>query len=363
MKSQDRRLISLDVGRGITIMGMLIVNNPGNPNYIYSQFSHVAWNGLHFADLGVPVFLFIVGIALAFSLGRRIEQQVPKSELYKKIVIRTVIIFGLGLFLNAFPFFQAYPFEFKDPASIPVMGVLQRIALSYFFASVIYLESQRPLYLTTWTFGLLLCYQLFLVQLPVPLAFSEWQQVYQSAFGRQFILFVETIPATALVLIGTLTGLLLYSSRSVQKKGAMLLLAGIVFLALGLLASSIWPINKRIMSTPFVLISSGIALMIYSVLYWIIEVRNLQKWTLPFQIFGKNALLVFVGSIMLSELIKVLIFPDGWGNGTIRNIVYYQLFLPVMGAYTASFLYGLLVMMFWLVVMGILYRKKVFIKV
>ena len=129
-----KRLVSLDVFRGITIAGMVLVNNPGTWSSIYWPLEHAEWNGWTPTDLVFPFFLFIVGVSITLAFARRVEEGKVKRDLYLKVIKRTAIIFGLGLFLNGFPYFPL--------ATIRIAGVLQRIALCYLIASLIFLTTK-----------------------------------------------------------------------------------------------------------------------------------------------------------------------------------------------------------------------------
>ena len=344
-------------------MGMIIANNPGNPDYVYKHLTHAAWNGLHFADLGVPAFLFIVGISLVFSLGKRIKREEKQGQLYKKILSRTAIIFGLGVFVDFFPFISVDPFQLSSFISLStVMGVLQRIALGYFFASIIYLSSKNPMIITIWIFVLLISHQIVLMQFPIP---DGQERYFKSFLGGEFYVIIQTISATVIVLFGVMGGILLRQSDKLRQNSLILLTAGLTFIILALGTSSICPIIKDISTPTFILITAGYAAVVFCFFYWLIEIRTFDKWILPFTIFGKNAISVFVGSILLAKLIEIIMLPERWGldGRNIRELIYNQLLVLYSDAYVASFLYSLLVMTLWLVLMKVLHKHNLFIKV
>jgi predicted acyltransferase len=211
---KETRLTSLDVFRGATIAGMILVNNPGSWSYVYPQLRHADWHGWTFTDLIFPFFLFIVGVAIVFSFSRRVELGYSRVKLFGKVVRRTIILFALGLFLNGFPEFNF--------STIRIMGVLQRIAICYFFASVIYLTSSVR-WQAFWSFALLFIYWGLMEFVPVP---GIGAGLYEK--GRNFAAYVDslilkghmwsatktwdpegivsTIPAISTTLFGVLTG-------------------------------------------------------------------------------------------------------------------------------------------------------------
>lgn len=376
MELQGKRLVSLDVGRGITIMGMLIANNQGNWNHVYSQLQHAQWNGLHIADLGIPTFLFIVGMALTFSLEKRFKRGASKADIYKKAVTRASLLFLIGLFVEAFPFIAFNPLRIEI-MPIQYLGVLQSIALSYLFATILYLEFKKWYKVLLLGVGLLAAYWYLLTQIPVSVpgtAAAEssniFSYVYNTLSGNydsihywEKVKLLGLIPGTAAVLFGTVAGLVLRFNKPQIVKCALFFTGGVIALALGLLFHSYFPINKKILSSSYIVCTIGIALIIFSLLYWIIEMRKWNWWTTPFKAFGKNALLVFIGSVMLSKLIALISFPEGWGSGTFQEIMYYNYLLPISNPTTASFIYAFLIMSFWLAVMWVLKKQKIFVKV
>ncbi|MCJ7582235.1 MAG: heparan-alpha-glucosaminide N-acetyltransferase domain-containing protein, partial [Candidatus Aminicenantes bacterium] len=290
------RLVSLDVFRGITIAGMILVNNPGSWSFIYAPLRHAKWHGWTPTDLIFPFFLFIVGVSITFSFSKRIENRAITSALYLKIIRRTVLLFTVGYFLRVFPSFN---FE-----SIRIPGVLQRIALCYLFASLLFLKV-RPKGRVALSIFLLAGYWAVMKLIPVPgygagvlefegnlCGFIDTKllagHLYKTTFDPEGIL--STFPAVATALLGTLTGDWLLSKRDQGRKMAGLFAAGIILVISGLLLHPIFPINKQLWTSTFVIFTAGAALLILGLCYGINDVWGQKKWAYPFLVFGTNAI-------------------------------------------------------------------------
>ncbi|MDZ7681281.1 MAG: heparan-alpha-glucosaminide N-acetyltransferase domain-containing protein [Fodinibius sp.] len=221
MVQRTERLVSLDVFRGITIAGMILVNNPGSWSHVYPPLLHAEWHGWTPTDLIFPFFLFIVGVAMTYSFGKMFEQGISKSEIYKKVCQRAAILFAIGLFMAIFPLVRFDPLRLYDFSTMRIMGVLQRIALCYLFASIIYLEFRNIGAQLFWLIGLLAGYWLVMTIIPVPGhgAGNMSQEGNLAAYIDQLIMtdhlwkpgwdpegLLSTIPAIGTVLIGLLTG-------------------------------------------------------------------------------------------------------------------------------------------------------------
>jgi Uncharacterized conserved protein len=351
-----QRLLSLDAFRGITIAGMVLVNNPGSWDAIYSPLEHAEWNGWTPTDLVFPFFLFIVGVAITLSLGKRVAARGPKRDLYLKIFRRALLIFVIGLILNTFPFYDFAKGEWLDVGMIRIMGVLQRIAICYLVASLLFLH-------TTWReqltigIGLLIIYWFLMTMIDVPgcletsvnlkpcnLAafidrsiFTEnhmWQQ--SKVYDPEGLL--STIPVVTTI-IGMLTGkwltrrdegegirdkssddnaigdsdssLIPYTS-SLNTVSAIFFF-GTLLVALGWIWNFWFPINKRLWTGSYVLFTAGLALCFLGACYWLIDIKKFQAWAKPFFIFGANAIALYIGSEIMAVALGVIRVtgPDG----------------------------------------------------
>ena len=340
------RLVSLDVFRGATIAAMILVNDPGSWQYVYPPLRHAEWHGWTFTDLIFPFFLFIVGVAIVFAFSRRLEQNVPQIELYKKIIRRTLILFALGLFLNGFPFFNL--------STLRIMGVLQRIAVCYFFASVVFLHMRFPT-----PFGvavaLLFIYWALMEWIPVP---GIGAGVYEK--GANFAAYIDslilkghmwkytktwdpegiisTLPAISTTLFGVLTGHLLRSKKERVEKTALMLIYG----NLALLIGSIWnvwlPINKNLWTSSYSVFMAGMAMITLGIIYYIVDVKGYRKGTRPFVIYGMNAIAVYVlsGIVAKTTIIIKVASPSGEPI-SLKTWIYENIFLPLLGPLNGSF--------------------------
>ncbi len=261
------RLASLDAFRGFTIALMILVNSPGDPAAVYSNLSHVDWNGWTFADSVFPSFLFIVGVSIVFSFARQKEKGIRNSAFMVRLLRRTIILFALGLFINLFPAFHL--------STIRIPGVLQRIALCYFFASLIVLKADLRGRIL-WLIGLLASYWLMMRFIPVPgigagvlepgQNFAAWVDshflsghmwsYYDGEWDPEGI--VSTIPAIATTLFGVLTGQWLRSSLPERRKVAGMVCAGVVLLIAGYILDRWLPINKSIWTSTFSIFMAGL---------------------------------------------------------------------------------------------------------
>lgn len=367
----NSRLLSLDVFRGITIALMILVNSPGNQT-AYAWLSHSAWNGCTLADMVFPFFLFIVGVSLVFSLSKSLEQKISTRQLFKRVTQRAIIIFLIGLFLNAFP----YHFHLD---TIRVYGVLQRIAICYFIASLLFLKTgvrtQAIIFII-----LLILYWLMINFMYVPnygignltlegnlagyidrLIFSS-EHLYEKVFDPEGVL--STMPAVATTLLGNLTGIWLLTKRKAKTKLQGITLVGIIALILGWTSGLFFPINKNLWSSSYVLWTGGFALILLAACYWLIEVKQWKKWSKPFEIFGLNAIAAYFLHIFFLKIQAIIHIHRMDGSmGNLRYFISEHLFGWTTDLKAASFMYAILYLLFWLVILSILYRKKLFIKI
>lgn len=366
------RLISLDVFRGITIALMILVNNPGGSVY-YAPLQHADWNGWTLADLVFPFFLFIVGVAIPYALGNRIDRGETTKKLLLRVTRRTLILFALGLFLNGFPFF--------DFSTLRIMGVLQRIALCYFFASIIFLAFKTKKQAATIVF-LSLFYWALMVLVPVPGYgpgvlekegnLAAW--VDNIVLGRGHLWgtsvtwdpegLLSTMPAIATTLIGVLAGECLRSSRKPREKSTNLFLSGVLLIAVGTLWNLWFPINKSLWTSSYVAFTGGIGLILLATCYFIVDVKNHVKWTKPFVALGLNAIILYV----LSEIVNLAFINATVSNadGTsiaLKTAIYENLFASWAGQLNGSLFYAVAYLMLWLGVAAVLYRLRIFIKI
>ena len=365
----QKRLSSLDAFRGITIAGMILVNNPGSWSHVYPPLLHSEWNGWTPTDLIFPFFLFIVGVALTFSLEKQLNVH-DRRYVYLKIARRTLILFGLGLFLSGFPYYNL--------AKIRIPGVLQRIAVVYCIASVITLNTRVKG--QAWTMaGLLLLYWGLMKLIPVPghgagdlsatgnlAAFVDNKllhgHIWKETWDPEGVL--STIPAVATTLSGVLTGHWLRSGRDKQEIAGWMFVAGWIAIVVGLFWGIVFPINKSLWTSSYVVFTSGAALQFLAFCYWLIDVKGIKKWAHFAIVYGMNAIAVFVLSGLVARILiyTKIILPDG-GKLSLKGWIYQHFFLSWAEPINASLAFAVFNVLFWLGLMAILYRKRIFIKI
>ncbi|MBO9682439.1 MAG: DUF5009 domain-containing protein [Flavisolibacter sp.] len=412
----NQRYYSLDVFRGATVCLMILVNNPGSWSHIYGPLEHAEWHGLTPTDLVFPFFLFAVGNALAFVMPRFEER--GAAYFWKKIIRRTLLIYAIGLFLNWWPFVRwqgdhlagvgwTWVNSEGKIAGIRVLGVLQRIAICYFFGSVIvYYLKVRGAFLAGLI--LLLLYWLLVYTLGDPVdpyskagffgnAIDEkiltWPHMYS---GEPYTMngvvrpfdpegLMSTIPAIVNVIFGFLVGdYLRKRGKHIQQmqdnavKGfeiyqtlTVLFVAAVGFMVAGYVWDLSFPVNKRIWTSSYVVLTTGMAIAILSTLVYAIEVKGIRNWlTHFFDVFGKNALFVFALSAFLPRGLRLIRIPNGLnGKGepvylSPWNFIYERGYKLIPGdPRIGSLLFALTVIAFMWAICYWLDRKKIYIKV
>ena len=365
----NRRLLSLDVFRGLTIAGMIVVNTPGN-QAAYTQLDHAEWSGCTMTDLVFPFFLFIAGVSLVFSLSKRLESGRTEG-LAAQILRRTAVIFGLGLFLNAIPNYH--------PSTIRILGVLQRIAICYGVTSLLFLKTSLKTQIGI-AAAALLGYWLAMTYIPVPgfgagvltkdgslASFIDrallGAHTYRGGvYDPEGIL--STIPSLATALLGVFTGLWLRSRRDDKGKIYGMLAAGTLLACAGWLWGRWFPINKALWTSSYVLYTAGLALYALAFCYQLIEVQRVKAWAKPFEIYGVNAIAAYITPILLLKFL-VLYKLDVPGGEPIQLRIWLcdRLFGTWLSPLNASAAFAFSYALLWLVPFWLLYRKKIFIKI
>ncbi|HEX8354516.1 MAG TPA: heparan-alpha-glucosaminide N-acetyltransferase domain-containing protein [Pyrinomonadaceae bacterium] len=367
------RLLSLDAFRGLTVAGMILVNNPGTWGSIYGPLQHASWHGWTPTDLVFPFFLFIVGVSVTLALSRRAESAGGRRDLYVKILRRSLIIFALGLFLAGFPSF--------DLSTIRIPGVLQRIAVCYLCAALIFLHTdwRKQLYVVA---ALLLGYWALMTLVPVPgygpgdLDSKEWNlaaYVDRAVFGRHVWSqakvydpegILSTLGALATTLAGVLTGHLLRSRRGDFEKVSAMFVAGAAAIVAGWAWDSWLPVNKALWTSSYVLLTAGMALQLLAVCYWLIDLKGRRRWAFPFVVFGTNALAAFFLTGLCAKLLGLIKLTGADGKpASLHSVIYKGVFDSSLAAKDASLAFALCFVAVWFGLMWLLYRRKIFIKV
>jgi predicted acyltransferase len=352
----------LDVFRGATVALMILVNNPGNWSYIYAPFDHAPWHGCTPTDLVFPFFLFAVGNALAFVLPSL--EAAGDAVFLKKIFTRTLLIFGIGLFLNWFPFVKWADghLEFKAWAGIRILGVLQRIALAYCFASlIIYCGKLRGAFFAAAVILLgywAVCFVLGNPSDPYSLSGYFGTGIDKAVLGVTHMYkgegvafdpegLASTLPAVVQVIFGYFVGQTILQKGKTFEMVAGLFVVGCVMVFAGFCWDMVFPINKKIWSSSFVIYTTGLATLVLCVLMYLIELRGKRSGLSRFfDVFGKNALFIFMVSGIVPRLYGLFHIPDGVNTkGEIRYTslggwMYDHIFSPAFGLMNGSLLYA-----------------------
>jgi predicted acyltransferase len=365
---------------------MILVNDPGSWGHIYPPLEHAEWNGWTPTDLIFPFFLFIVGVSLTLSFAARIARGIARRALVMHVLRRSALIFALGLFLNGFPDF--------DLGTLRIMGVLQRIALCYLAAGLLYLftfQRETPagqperihanLRMTAAVaVALLIGYWALMTFVPVPgygaghLGKEDNLGAYVDRTLMPGHLWSEsvtwdpegllsTLPAIATLLIGILAGEWLRSGRSGSRKAVGLAAAGLVLLIAGRLLHPYFPINKNLWTSSFVLFTGGAAMLALAACYWIADVRAWRGWTPPFLVFGTNAILAYALAAIVSEISTDFEFSTAGGHETtLHGWIYDGYFLPRASPVNASLAFALFFVLVIFVLLLPFYRRKLFLR-
>ncbi|ACE06580.1 hypothetical protein Aasi_1258 [Candidatus Amoebophilus asiaticus 5a2] len=380
MQHLKQRLVSLDFFRGLTVAGMILANNPGSWGHIYAPLKHAEWHGCTPTDLIFPFFLFIVGVSIAFAIGSKKELPETHSQLILKSVRRMLTLFCLGIFLALYPKIFTSPIEAFKTVRIP--GVLQRTAIVYFISTIIFLKF-TPRTILKIMLGLLVSYWILMTFVPVPgIGYANLEQETNLAAWIDRNLLTEphlwkavrtwdpegilgTISAIATGLSGILAGILLQrKDQSDTEKIARLFSSGTLAVITGLIWNFIFPINKSLWTSSFVLYTSGLAYIILALCYWIIDVKGYKRFTKPIVAYGVNAITVFFVSGLLPRTLNLIKVTSADGNKTsLLTYLYKSLFIPYLSPYNASLTWAIMWLLIWMCILWIMYNRKIFIKV
>ncbi len=396
------RLASLDVFRGMTVAAMLLVNNPGSWGSIFPPLAHAEWHGWTPTDLIFPFFLFIVGVTTALSLSIRRTRGASDRDLIRNIVRRATLIVLCGLLLNAFPFYTWGSVEgVEDPTLVQRVldrfehlrfaGVLQRIGIAYLLGALLTLRTRKR---TQWIViaTLLVGYWALLTLVPVPgtgrLGAEVLDQPSQTlaAWTDRLLLGekhiwkssrtwdpegpLSTLPAIATVMLGVLAGSALSGRERLAERMASLFAMGGLGTVAGLIWSWIFPINKSLWTSSYVLFTAGVAAMCIATLLWLLERESdrevapvMPLWARFFLPFGLNPIVAFVGSGIMARLLSSMLKVNtSSGRISLQNFLYAPLktaFEPRLG----SLLYALLFVLLWWAILYVMQRRNIFVKI
>lgn len=364
-----QRYLSLDVFRGMDVALMIVVNSLGSSN-TYSPLLHAKWDGFTLTDLVFPTFLFVVGNAMSFTQPRY-EAEGEKSFLWK-VTKRSLIIFLIGYLMYWFPFFRftdAGEMVMAPFSDTRVFGVLQRIALCYFFASLVihYFKLQGALIFSLFA---LIGYRLLM-------AIGDWSlqgntgsmvdlwllgesHLYHGegvAFDPEGLL--STLPAIVNVIAGYVTGYFIQRNGQNYETIAKMLMVGVTLILAAVWWDLSFPINKKLWTSSYVFLTVGIDLCVLSILVFLIDMAGRTKWTYFFQVFGRNTLFIY----LLSEVIVIILFTIPAGEGSLYGWIYRNLFQSWAGDMNGSPLFAISVMLTCWVIGYVLDKRKIYIRV
>ncbi|MBS0000356.1 MAG: DUF5009 domain-containing protein [Cyclobacteriaceae bacterium] len=391
----SQRLISLDALRGFTIAGMVIVNDPGSWANVYAPLEHAPWHGLTATDLIFPFFLYIVGVSIAFAYTKRLKADIPRKDIYRKIIWRSFKIFAVGVFLWLWPDFNF--------ATLRWAGVLQRIAVVFLAGAFLFLNTdwRKQIWIGSM---ILVAYWILLAFIPVPvddvirealntgmversggqvpveglrqisggwIAANFEPGVNLQAWVDRAVLpgifwektwdpegLLSTFPAIVTGIIGMLIGSLILTVNDQQHKLVLLFFIGFMMLIAGELWSYIFPLNKNLWTSSFVLYTGGLATMGLAACMLVVDVWGYTDWTKLGRVYGANA----ITSYVLAGMLTIVFYDDiWWGVSLSRSFMVGMTGIGV-SAKLASFLYALNYMLIIYIPAYLLYRKKIFIK-
>ncbi len=392
------RLLALDVFRGMTVAGMLLVNNPGTWSAIYPPLEHAEWHGWTPTDLIFPFFLFIVGITTELSLRARRERGDDEPAILRQIFRRAGLIFLFGLILSAFPFFTWTPIADVPDAGVwdrvvhrfehlRILGVLQRIALAYLCGALLTLH-------TTWRQQLgilavlLIGYWALMTLVPVPdtgvagrFVLDQPDQLLSAWLDRTVLGvnhlwsgsktwdpegLLSTVPAIGTMILGTFAGRWIGEThRPLAERLSALFAVGALLMMAGLMWHWVFPINKSIWSSSYVVFTAGMGAVSLATCLWLIDVCRLRRWTFPFVVYGMNPMLAFLGSGLMARLTVSVLTVDA-GNGTrisIQGLLFSRLYASWLPAREASLAYAVSFVALWFLILWAAWKRGWVLKV
>ncbi|MVM28648.1 DUF1624 domain-containing protein [Spirosoma sp. HMF4905] len=364
MIQQPSRLISLDAMRGFTIAAMIVANFPGSEEFVYFTLRHTIWNGLSFTDLIAPTFLFIVGVSIALAYARKLDEGSPEGELYRKIVIRSLKIFAVGMFLNLMPDF--------DFSNVRWTGTLHRIAIVFLVCAFLFLNTtwKQQIWIGTIT---LVAYWLAMTQIPTPDVgqvvlergqnLAAWidrkylpGRMWQGTWDPEGIL--STFPSIVTGITGMLAGRWMLSTASPTEKVSYLMTVGLFTAAAGYFWGLTFPVNENLWTSSFVLVTSGFAAMLLGAVYFLVDVLGRKGGTKVGVIFGANAITVYV----LADIFALFFYRLKFGYLPLNEHVVNSLINADMPPELASLTYALFFIGINFIPAYVLYKRKIFIK-
>ena len=390
------RLLALDTFRGMTVAGMLLVNNPGDWDHIFPPLEHAPWHGWTPTDLIFPFFLFIVGVTAHLSLSQRRARGDGEPAILRQVLRRGALIFLFGLFLAWFPGFMWGKLDgVPDPVwldrivyrvqHLRIMGVLQRIAVAYVLGALITLRGTWKQHLVALV-AILLGYWALMTLVTVPdRGVPGWQlldnpdAVLSAWFDRTVLTtnhlwasaktwdpegLLSSIPAAGTMMLGQFAGRWIGTQKPLAERLNGLFAVGAVLMMVGLMWHWVFPINKSLWTSSYVVFTAGLASVTLATCMWLIDVRGWRRWTKFFVIYGTNPMIAFLGSGLMARITVTLWkVPTAEGPEPVQWVVYKTLFEPILEPRVASLGYAVTFVLFWFVILWALWRRNIFLKV
>jgi predicted acyltransferase len=396
------RLLSLDVFRGLTIAGMLLVNDPGSWAHIYPPLEHAPWNGWTPTDLIFPFFLFIAGITTHLSLSARRARGDDERAIRAQILRRGALIFLFGFLINGFPYFTWTNVPgIADPTLLQrvgdrllhwrIMGVLQRIGIAYLVAGLLTQRTTLKQQVAIIA-SLLLGYWIVMTVLPVPgegtigtllldtpsrtmaawtdrlvLDWSRWglgNHLWVSGVTWDPEGILSTIPAICTCMLGNIAGQWIAQRRPLSERLAGLFAVGSIGMMVGLMWHWVFPINKSLWTSSYVVFTAGMACVALATIMWIVDFHKSRWWTKPAVVYGVNPIIAFVGSAVMARCIySIFKVTVGGERVSLQAGIYQTLFASWLNPINASLAFALTFVAFWYGILYVLYRRNIILKV
>jgi predicted acyltransferase len=365
------RLVSLDAFRGATMAFMILVNTPGDGRHVYWPLEHAEWHGWTPTDVVFPSFLWIVGLAMTLSMGRRLARGDSRADLFRTAARRAAILFVMGVLVYVYPAF--------DLSTERILGVLQRIAICYLVAAAIFLTTKLRGQIV-WMVSLMAVYWLLMAFAPVPgygagrldvegnfahyvdrLVLGSHNYIWTKTWDPEGI--VSTLPAIVTCLLGVLAGHMVASQRGLGERCLRLFGLGVLLLAAGLICNIWLPINKKLWTDSFALFMGGLDFVMFAGFLWLVDGLGWRRAVKPLVIMGGNAIVIYLASEFLDEGLGWIRWTGASGQVSLRGWIYGHLFAGIANPYNASLLYAIAYVLVLYLFAWALYRRRWFIRI
>ena len=365
------RLVSLDAFRGAVMAFMILVNTPGDGRHVYWPLEHADWHGWTPTDVVFPSFVWIVGLAMTLSFGKRLAHGDSRADLFRKAARRAAILFVLGVLIYVYPRF--------DLSTQRILGVLQRIAICYLVTAAIFLTTKVRGQIV-WIVSLMAVYWLLMAFVPVP-GYGAGRLDVEGNFAHyidRIVLgahnyhqtrtydpegIVSTLPAIATCLLGLIAGHIVGMQKRLGDRCIRLLALGAVLLAAGLICNTWLPINKKLWTDSFTLFMAGLDFLMFGAFLWLVDGLGWKRAVKPLVIMGSNAIVIYVASEFLDEGLSWIHWTGAAGRTSLRSWIYHNWFAGLGDPYQASMYYAIVYVLVLYLFSWFLYRRGWFVRV